>query len=563
MSNDWSWTFSSEYGRDRMLRDRLDDLEHMSASSRASESRLRAQLQRTQGSLETRLKALSRAFDAYVELGDVREQLRGFTGTAEIRRCALRAVEALGQGRRPAPLPEDQTYWLVPALQGVVARFDGHADPEAEARAVELDRDAETFMVATLGMLGQGAAVAGRVPALLVTDTGLTVEQQALWSAVLDDVYGSATLAAVRASLTPALGLDQSGHDLWRRWLLDATPGNDRLDELTWLHQQLTAHTPDPPEPPGETALSVTGVDRLKAVAARMIAEGRADERDLLARAEVLRSVIESPSAAVPDADERERAEELAVPSAVQQAIAAATVGSSIRRELLSWLAPVLVGVVDQVAASAIAGPVSIAASTPGGQLEVRATGADPAVVQRVKSAAAATAPDNVKRVGLTGLATVLVVAAVSLFIAGQTAGGVVLLVGAAIAGLAAALAWRDAKVQQSRRAADVAEVDRAITVATERAVSLDRANAQYADRVRSVHATLTAVLKTHLDVHAPPPDVHAPPPGRARAAPGRARAAPGRARAAPGRARRRPGLSTDRPRRLWFRAGDGAVMVS
>lgn len=515
MSDDWSWTFSSEYGRDRMLRDRLEDLEQVSASSRANESRLRATLQRTQGSLETRLTALSRAFDAYVELGDVREQLRAFTGTAEIRRYALRAVEALGQGRRPEPLPADRTYWLVPALQAIVARSDGQADPEAEAKAVELDRDAETFMVATLGMLGQGASVADRVPGLLVTDTGLTVEQQALWFAVLDGVYGPSVLAALRASLTPALRLDESGRELWRLWLLDAAPGNDRLDELTWLHQQLTTtppdstpdSTPDPAAP--AVAPPVTGVDRLKAVAARMIAEGRSDERDLLARAEVLRAVIETPSTVVPDADEREQAEQLTVPTAVQQAIVAAPSGSTIRRELLSWLTPVLVPVVDQIAASAIAGPVTLAAKTPGGQLAVTASGADPADVQRVKSAAAAIPPDSVKRIGLTVLAAVLVVAALVLFISGQTAGGVVLLVGGVIASVPAALAWRDGKAQRQQLAVDVAEVDRAIALATERATSADRTNAQHADQLRSVHADLTAAFAPTSDVHTPTSDVH------------------------------------------------------
>lgn len=504
MSDDWSWTFSSEYGRDRMLRDRLEDLEQVSASSRANESRLRATLQRTQGSLETRLTALSRAFDAYVELGDVREQLRAFTGTAEIRRYALRAVKALGQGRRPEPLPADRTYWLVPALQAIVARSDGQADPEAEAKAVELDRDAETFMVATLGMLGQGASVADRVPGLLVTDTGLTVEQQALWFAVLDGVYGPSVLAALRASLTPALRLDESGRELWRLWLLDAAPGNDRLDELTWLHQQLTTTPPDSTPDPAAPAVAppVTGVDRLKAVAARMIAEGRSDERDLLARAEVLRAVIETPSTVVPDADEREQAEQLTVPTAVQQAIVAAPSGSTIRRELLSWLTPVLVPVVDQIAASAIAGPVTLAAKTPGGQLAVTATGADPADVQRVKSAAAAIAPDSVKRIGLTVLAALLVVAAMVLFISGQTAAGVVLLVGGVIAGVPAALAWRDAKAQRQQLAVDVAEVDRAIARATERATSADRTNAERADQLRSVHADLTAAFAPTSDVH-------------------------------------------------------------
>lgn len=73
MSSDWTWSFRSEYGRDVMLRDRLEELESESDAASNRASRLSSQLARVQGSLETRLTALSRAFDAYVELGDVPE----------------------------------------------------------------------------------------------------------------------------------------------------------------------------------------------------------------------------------------------------------------------------------------------------------------------------------------------------------------------------------------------------------------------------------------------------------------------------------------------------------
>lgn len=518
MSSDWSWTFASEYGRDRILRDRLDDLESVSSSARAEASRLRTSLAQAQGSLESRLTALSRAFDAYVELGDVREQLRAFTGTAEVRRYALRAVEALGQGRRPEPLPEDNTYWLVPAVAAVVARFDGQSDLDAEARATELDRDAELFLVVTLGMLGHGASVADRVPALLVTDTGLTVEQQALWQAVLDGQFGAEVLPAVRASLTPALRVDGDGVEMWRQWLLTAAPGADRLAELGWLRDQLAgaapaaaAPTDGPPirrafgqpvlgqgfgqsetDPPAPT---VTGVDRLKAVAARMIAEGRSDERDLLTRAQELREVIETPNAPVADTEERERADEVSVPKAVQDAIVAPPTTVATRRELLSWVSPVLVEVVDQVASDAIQGPVTVTVPTPGGQVEVSGTGADPAAVQRAKSNAADTPSNAGKRIGLTATAGALLVLAIIAFATGGSALPIILIVGALGAGVAAALAWRESRALQARRAADVTAVDQAIGAATARAAAADEVNAQTAAELRALHRDLTTLL--------------------------------------------------------------------
>lgn len=376
----------------------------------------------------------------------------------------------------------------------------GTPDLDAEGRAIELDRAAELFIVVTLGMVSHGPTVADRVTPLLVTDAGLTVEQQALWQAVLEGLYGPTVLSEVRASFAPALRADRDGSELWRLWLLEVAPGGDRVAELTWLLAQLTGSasagpTADPRPDGLEAPPTVSATDRLKAVAARLIAEGRSDERDLLTRAQELRGVIESPDSRPADGEERERAEQLSVPHAVQQAIAAAPPGSAVQRELFSWLTGVLRSAIDRIAAGAIPAPATVRAHTPGGVVEVTGSGADPAAVQRAKSAAADVPSSAGKLIALTVGTGVLLVAAIVLLATGSVPMGSMAGVGALMAGIGAAVAWRDARDNQRRWASDVADVDRAIADAEARARAVDQEGDELAGRLRTVHRELTAAL--------------------------------------------------------------------
>ena len=97
MGDDWGWYFTSADRRTSLLRDELDAVR---SSASAQTSRLTSQLRTLQGSIETRLSALSAAFDAYVELGDIREQLAGYPDTTVVRRDAMVAIESLAGGRR-------------------------------------------------------------------------------------------------------------------------------------------------------------------------------------------------------------------------------------------------------------------------------------------------------------------------------------------------------------------------------------------------------------------------------------------------------------------------------
>ena len=207
--DDWDWFWAGEGGRDNLLRSEIEGLHGQASAARSQAARLSSQLAQVQGSMETRLSALAAAFDAYVELGDVREQLAGYPDTSAVRRDAANAFEVLTRGGIPERLP-DRTpdYWLTDAMNAVIALAAGHPDRAAEARAVALDRDAELFLVTAAGALGHGAEVADRVPALLVTDGELTAPQRALWSAVL---AGRVRRRTARGARTVAAGAGRRG----------------------------------------------------------------------------------------------------------------------------------------------------------------------------------------------------------------------------------------------------------------------------------------------------------------------------------------------------------------
>ena len=165
--DDWEWFWAGESGRDRLLRDEIEGLHGQASVARSQSARLSSQLAHVQGSMERRLSALAAAFDAYVELGDVREQLAGYPDTSATRREATAALRVLTRDGTPERLDEDQSgYWLAPAMNAVIALAAGSADADAEKRAADRDRDAELFMVAAAGALGVSEQVGGAVAGL-------------------------------------------------------------------------------------------------------------------------------------------------------------------------------------------------------------------------------------------------------------------------------------------------------------------------------------------------------------------------------------------------------------
>jgi hypothetical protein len=165
----FEWWFSGEYGRDQILRDRYESVQADASAAQARTSRLSSQLSQLQGSIEARLNALSEAFDAYVELGDVREQLTPYEDSAAVRRDAMAAIAALGEGRPIQTVDDRGTgYWIAAATNAVTARASGRPDVAAEQTLTAQHRDAELFMVAAAAAIDRGGLVGGPLPPALL-----------------------------------------------------------------------------------------------------------------------------------------------------------------------------------------------------------------------------------------------------------------------------------------------------------------------------------------------------------------------------------------------------------
>ena len=128
--SDLGWYGRTSY--DRRQNEELDNLAGQLSYQREEARRLKATLSRVQGGLEQRLGRLATAFDAFVELSDLREELRVFEPAATARRRArrvvlqLRTADTVPDGLTPPPpgdsAPEAFGYWLPGALAGLVAR---------------------------------------------------------------------------------------------------------------------------------------------------------------------------------------------------------------------------------------------------------------------------------------------------------------------------------------------------------------------------------------------------------------------------------------------------------
>jgi hypothetical protein len=498
--DDWEWFWAGEGGRDRLLREEIEGLQGAASVARSQSARLSSQLAQVQGSMERRLSALAEAFDAYVELGDVREQLAGFPDTSATRRAATAALRILTREGTPDRLAEDQSgYWLAPAMNAVIARASGSADVDAERRAVERDREAELFMVAAAGALGHGEQVGSRIPALLVSDGPLSSAQLALWSAVLGEQFG-AILPGVRASWQPAIST--SGRD-WRAWAAAQANTDSPVDVLRWIENQLSmAGLASSPENRQDDIIGTSARVGLQAVVTGLLERGMGDEVVLLERARELRAAIEKPGQA-PKATEGPAPEALedqpatTVTDEVRKAFLSAAPGSAARAELLGWVRTGLQAAIADLAAEAEATtPENVQARTPAGVIDVGPAGPHAAAVESVEQKLLDRYPPAPHKVQVSaGVAAVLVVVGVVALLAGPTWLAVLAFIGAGISAIVALVAVRDQRRRSKELAADQADARRSVTVATERAKELERVRLDTAAEARRLAAALQGRL--------------------------------------------------------------------
>ena len=134
-------------------------------------------------------------------------------------------------------------------MTAVIARAGGGSDPEAEQAAIELDREAERFIVATLGALGHGGQVVDRLPSLLVTDDALDPGQQALWQAAAEGLFGPSALPSIRSSWAAGItGGSESALSGWTSWIMQHRQvAGSAAAALQWIRDEFDAPPPTTP----------------------------------------------------------------------------------------------------------------------------------------------------------------------------------------------------------------------------------------------------------------------------------------------------------------------------
>ena len=498
---DW-WFRNREY----VLRENLESVEATSMAAAARSARLSSQLSRLQGSLEHRLSALSAAFDAYVQLGDVREQLDAFGDTAAIRREAIAAIGMLGDGKPAKPVDVRGTgYWVAPATNAVIARVTAAPDTAAEAAIAGQEPDATLFLVAASGALGHGAEVAGSVVRLLHTEDGqLTAHQLDLWQAVLRGDFGSDAIKAVLSAWNDQL---TAGPDDWWAWATEqgTLVGRDTLD---WIEDQLENKPDDKPEEkPADSAADRSADDQqpkrtLRDLVLELINSGFGEEKQLLATARALRARIEHPESTPAGIDQDHSAEGSSETAAVVDVVRAGHLAlpqSAARSAILTVLAPRLVNAVEPQATRLVTEQPAVTSVRVGGKsVEVTPQGPDQqALTAAIADLEARSAPAAGRGaiVGL-GVATVVaVVVALVLALLGKVVWLVVLLlIAAVICGVLTVRAVLASRQEARRREAEAAERDKSIKEATERASTIQttqrrlvRKTADQLDRIRAM----------------------------------------------------------------------------
>jgi hypothetical protein len=302
-----------DYRQNRQIKELQEGMSAVSASlaaARSSTRRLQSELSKVSGSMEQRLTRLTAAFDAFVELSDLRMTLTLFDEHARVRH---RARQLFGEHPLPGEPTDVDGYWLAPALAAVQATVDG--TPGGAALELARTRDARRtslFQVLAFVLLGQPDAVTTPLVAEAIPELepNPALYQRALWLLAADGqlgaggrewllrkgidglaaVEGAEREAAVTAwlkAIKPERGASSAVPEEFgqAKELIAALDACERISVLRqWVSEALTEDA----EPGGE-------VDPLaKRALELLVDEGSPLELPLLARERELRRVIES-----------------------------------------------------------------------------------------------------------------------------------------------------------------------------------------------------------------------------------------------------------------------------
>ncbi|WP_329001609.1 hypothetical protein OHA18_01415 [Kribbella sp. NBC_00709] len=235
----------TDWWRERRQNEQLEDLQSEMSYARQETSRLQSQLSRVQGGLQDRVERLTTAFDAFVELSDIRHETAGFVNAAELRRYASRVLTAMASSTELPTAGEPVAgYWLGPATDALIALHADKPDEQALSTAMGLDeRRTSTFLVLALAALGQRHKVRSEwldvafgVPA---ADGTVTRVQRVLWTTAARGGVGMDGLELVVKRLQSVTSAD--GAWLSRLELRGNAPARPRGQYLKAIEEQNNA----------------------------------------------------------------------------------------------------------------------------------------------------------------------------------------------------------------------------------------------------------------------------------------------------------------------------------
>jgi hypothetical protein len=247
---------------------------------------------------------LAAAFDAFVELSDIRADLAVHGDAAVARHRVRQLLAAVTAAQPPAPLdvPDVDRYWLVPAARALQARLtgDGAAADRHAAQAVEFDAGRSTyFLAAATRLAGPSELDAAQLAALLpVADEPLVNRAQRLaWLATAAGAFGPSAKDVLVAGLRTAVGVLPEGRPLPEPWApTSSTNAGAAADALAALHKSCIEPEPDAPAADTDEAPSPMLMP-LRELVGGLVDEGDEPERALLRRVEQLRAVVENGTA--------------------------------------------------------------------------------------------------------------------------------------------------------------------------------------------------------------------------------------------------------------------------
>jgi hypothetical protein len=191
----------SDWYQERRQNQELEELRGEMSLALSEASNLRSRVSQLQGSLDSRLQRLTAAFDAFVELSDIRYELIGFAAAAEVRRHAGQVLTSLASAQQPPPAgPAFPNYWLQPAVAAIHGLSAGTTElpdgPLSEAMTLDEGRTS-IFLCLALAALGRRDLVR---TAWLETAFGTSADgkvtrlQRSLWSTAARGGLGAENL---------------------------------------------------------------------------------------------------------------------------------------------------------------------------------------------------------------------------------------------------------------------------------------------------------------------------------------------------------------------------------